>query len=315
MKLRSIYLICEQHYDTVNNFSAAEVSVLSRTMYNISDWLSYMEMLLQLKKINILTERSEKVIESVPEYYRTKDEFRLDDQEWNLVRNANLELKRTMGFVIELYESMGLSTEEKVGIDIKIPQCSDISEYVSYISDLEYIFTKCPFLESKDEKWIFDNVDVGSDWITLLVEFSAAGAVASVLLNNLAAFIDKCIIIRSHYLSTQKQKIELENEKENEEYKQSVTKYLDSIYAKAVDNAIKEMEEISGYTVKNDDGDDKGRIQEAFNRMGKLIDKGVQIYSTIDSPEETKLLFEPLEMHYEKIEDKLKFLVKKEDKE
>lgn len=315
MKLRSIYLICKENYDIIANFSAVELRTTEplRKMYRVSNWLSYISRLLKLSEIDILKNRCEKVINAIPEWYINENEFNLSNIDWERVKNFNNDIAKEMKVIIKLYNSMGLSTDEKIGIDIKIPPCNELSEYVSYVSELDFIFSKCPFLQSDNEKWIFDNVDVGSDWITLLVEFVGVATGVSVLLKNLAVFLDKCVIIRSHYLDTVKQKAELEKEEKDEEKKKNIIEYIERLYQKEVEKAINELEEVSGYKVENNDGDEKGRIKETFNRMGKLIDKGLQIYSTIDAPKEAQILFEPLEEKYENIEDKLKFLEKKED--
>lgn len=315
MKLRSIYLISKEHYSEISAFGVSQEKVNGVTMYRISNWKEYMNILLQLQRIDLYRERAGKIIDAIPEYYVTKDFFRLDAADWRRVEEANRDLKNVVKIVIELYESMGFAVDEKIGIDIKMPPCKDITEYAGYINDLNYVFTKCPFLQTDQEKWIFDSVDVGSAWITLLIEGGAILTGGSILLNNLAAFIDKCIAIKSHYISTQEQKLELKKTMHDQARREIIEEYIDSDYRKCVDAAIKEMEEISNYHVENIDGDENGRIEEAFKRMGDLIDKGLQIYSTIDSPKETKLLFEPLEMHYESIEEKLKLLMQKDNKE
>ena len=49
------------------------------------------------------------------------------------------------------------------------------------------------------------------------------------LLNNIAAFVDKCIVIRSHYLTLHKQKHELEQDQRAADEKATISKYLDEM--------------------------------------------------------------------------------------
>lgn len=56
-----------------------------------------------------------------------------------------------------------------------------------------------------------------------------------------------------------------------------------------------------------------GRIEQCFEKMGVLIEKGLQIRASIDSPSETKALFEPLEMKYLEIGNTLKLLEKNKE--
>lgn len=116
-------------------------------------------------------------------------------------------------------------------------------------------------------------------------------------------------------MTTQKQKIELEAEKRNENEKEIISKYIDDSYKKVVDAAIKELEEVTKYSVKNEDGDEIGRIEQCFEKMGILLDKGLQIRASIDSTNEAQALFEPLEMKYLSISDNLKLIEKNEDNE
>lgn len=94
-------------------------------------------------------------------------------------------------------------------------------------------------------------------------------------------------------------------------------RYVDTIYKKEVESCIGELETITSYKIKNNDGDENGRIKQCFEKMGNLIEQGVQIYSTIDCPIETKALFEPLKTKYISIEKQLKLIEekKKEDEE
>jgi hypothetical protein len=69
-------------------------------------------------------------------------------------------------------------------------------------------------------------------WLTFFVVGTVGLAGGSMLLNNIAAFIDKCIILRSHFLTTQKQKYELEAEKTDKEKKISYWSILTSYILK-----------------------------------------------------------------------------------
>ena len=165
------------------------------------------------------------------------------------------------------------------------------------------------FFQDEHELLEFENVDIGSFWLT----FSVVGGVVtgSLLLNNIAAFIDKCIIIRSHYLTIEKQKAELEKARIEGKQKEELINSLDTVYKITVKNAINELEDFTKYHIA--DGDERERVEQTLEKLGKLIDKGLQIYSTIESPEEIKTLFKPLEMRYLAVGEKLKLLEDKED--
>lgn len=312
MKLRNIYRICSSNYKTIREVVATDVIINGRNGKRVRGWNSARRALEDLQKINSLREKVVIFLNSVPVFFIMEDSFEISTTEWEKIAKAKHNLLSTMENIIQLCEGMGIETEAKIGLDIKLPIYNDFSEYAKYINDIEFVLTKCPFLDVKDEKLEFNNVDVGSTWLTFFV---AGGAVmaGSVLLNNIASFVDKCIIIRSHYLSVKNQKIQLENEKRKEQEKEIISKYIDELYKKEVDKAIEELEQITGYSVENKDGDERGRIEQCFNKMGSLIDKGLQIRSNIDSPKETQVLFEPLEMKYISVFDSLKLIDKNEE--
>ena len=99
---------------------------------------------------------------------------------------------------------------------------------------------------------------------------------------------------------------------ENDE-KQKIYDGLNKVYQAYVDNIVTEMEKETGIELKN--GEERGVVTQSFEKANMLFDKGMQIYSTIDSPREVKLLFEPLEMKYLSISDELKLLENKDEVE
>lgn len=214
-----------------------------------------------------------------------------------------------MSAIIDLCESMGMSAEEKSGIDIKIPPNCDFTDFRKIMDDLEFIFLKCPLFKSDTEELKFESVDVGSTWISFIV----LSVGTSIILNNIAAFIDKVIIIRSHRLTLEMQETELNKSKMDEKEKLELLKNINKLYKTYVSNAVSDLEEMTKCKLK--DGDERGKVEKAIEKAEKLIDKGLQIYPMIDSSKETKLLFEPLKMKYLSIADEIKLLTDKKAKD
>lgn len=218
-------------------------------------------------------------------------------------------IKGKIDCIIQLYESLG-QEEQEIGLDIKVPETDDITEFKKYIDGLEFVFTKCPFFQSNDASLKFKSVDIGSTWLIIGVACATIAA-GSVLLNNIAAFIDKCIVIKSHKQTYLMQRQQIEKSNRDQKMKEEIIKYVEETYKISVENAIEDLEETTGYQLQ--DGDERGRVEQSFERLEKLLDKGMQIYTSIDSPPETKALFEPLEMHYLSIAEGLKRIEKKPD--
>lgn len=211
---------------------------------------------------------------------------------------------------IALIDTMSGNCKEALGLEIKLPDLNDITELKKYIDGLEFIFTKCPFFQNNDANLKLETVDSGSIWFGFGV-VCASLAVGSVFLNNITAFIDKCYVIKSHSLTCTRQKQEIENAKIEQREKEELLKNIDRLYRISVENAIRELQATTGCPIQ--DGEEMGRAEQSFEKMIKLLDQGLQIYASIDSPQEVKALFEPLKMYYLSTEKELKKIEKKSE--
>lgn len=308
MKLRNIYYLCKKYKKVI------EVNdlVFSNYMYSFAEEQGYKEALEKLGQIECLQK-------SIEDHMQAIEKVLGDDA---AVQNSNLEKKfyetrralfDKINTIISLYESMDRPKEELPGIDIKLPDTSNFSDFKKIIDEIDFIITKCPFLQSEKESLQFAGIDVGSQWLSFVISGMAIVVSGSMLLNNILAFVDKCIVIRSHYLTTESQKQEVEKSKTDQNEKAELIKNINKIYKIQVDNVIKELEEETGYTIS--DGDEKGRTEQALQKAAELIDKGLEIVASIDTKQEIKVLFEPLEMKYLSIENKLKVIEDKKKKE
>lgn len=335
MKLRDIYFLCKNNYACIyrfigrvefsgNNKLQRELSLIKR-IEDIENFDSLEEdthiFLVDLERVYQATKRLSE-IECLHFYIRDfLDEIsifpfdyvnpvKVNKKTLEKILIAREHLLFAIHCIAHLYRNMELDTKEIIGLDIKLPANHDFTEFKNNIDDLEFIFTKCPFFQHESESLKFQNVDVGSTWLTFFV-VGASIVTGSILLNNVAAFIDKCLTLRSHYITIEKQKKELEHDNIDRAEKEKMISYLNRTYQKTVDTAIKELEEITNHDIE--DGDERIRSVQAFERLERLLGKGLQIYSTIDSPEETKALFKPLEMKYLEINKQLRLFEDKEE--
>jgi len=308
MRLRNIYVLCNENLDKIKAIKGT-TSANNSSYTVVTGWNSFLEAYNKLNEIAFLNDDISNLVSSVPEIYRHQKQFTVTNTEWSkIIQNRN-ELVSSMVSVIKLYESMELNSEEKIGLDIKLPKCEDFSDFKKYIDELEFILYKCPFFKIEGEDLKFKTLDVGSMWLNFLVVGASIGA-ASIILNNIAAFLDKCIIVKSHKITVEQQEMQLQSMTMEEKQKKEILKGIKQIYQAQVDTIISELEKETGVKLKN--GEERGVVSQAFDKANVLIDKGLQIYSTIDSPKEVKALFEPIEMKYFSISEGLKKL---EDKE
>lgn len=294
MKLRDIYVTCKRSYaiicDGINEkpFNISSVNEGTRLLSDIEFLQGHVNQLLRL----------------LPK--RGKD-YLLQEAE-----AALQQLLSEIRVIINLCESLGLDNEEIIGLDVKLPVNNSLTDLKGYISDLEFVFTRCPYFKSEEESIEFRSIDIGSVWLNFVVVGGVLGA-GSIILNNIAAFIDKCIILRSHYLTTLQQKNELEKAKMENDERKAIFESLDKMYKIMVDNAINELEKACD--CKSKDGEERGIVEQSVYKIIKLMNEGLQIYSAIDSPKEVKALFEPLEMKYLTLNNELKLIEKDNNQE
>ncbi len=196
-----------------------------------------------------------------------------------------------METIIDLYEGMNIG-EGGNGIDIKMPPCDDLKDYILYLKDIDFIFTQCPFLQCENEILKFESVDVGSNWL----KFVVTSATTCMILNNTAALVDKALILRSHYISIQQQEEMLKSIQLKNELTSAQIETFNLLRKSYVDAAISSLENDCG---KIDNPEERDKAERALEKLEILLEKGCEIYATLDSPEETQALFPEIQGNLE----------------
>lgn len=243
MNLQSIYIFCVENISAIQNLKGQTDNIKGAngstiTVANIQNWLAAEYALNKIKEIAYLESYVVRLKKSVPQIFITDDLFQVKNDTWNNISSAKNALLRSMQDVIDLYESMGLAKKEDRagqiehsvnGFNIEIPKNTEFSTYAGYIKDISLILDQCPYLKAENEKIVFKGTDVGLLWLTFIVAVGAVGTattVSSVILNNLASFIDQVIIIRSHKVNLDQQIGNLKRTTEMNEGQKFVEDYL-----------------------------------------------------------------------------------------
>lgn len=200
---------------------------------------------------------------------------------------------------------MNITSGEENDIDIKLPPCEDLKEYINYLKEFNFIFTQCPFLQFENETLKFESVDVGSNWIRL----AAASTSTCILLGNIGSLVDKSIILRSHYITVQQQEEILKAVQMKNELAKEQKQTFDLLRKANIDDAINQLQKQCG-DLK--DGEEKGKAEKSLKKLCELIDKGAEIYASIDALEDVQVLFPEIQGNLELPGELIKYL---EDKE
>lgn len=288
MRLYNIYYLCKKLIDV---FEKERILLDDDSLktYNIVDLDEYWVAIDSLKSIPLFKSITNKIHDAIT--FSTRDKLIVDSDIRTKFESYNNTLKNQMSSIIELYESLNIP-ETHTGIDVKIPKCEDLKEYIKYLNEIDFIFTQCPYLLHKDETIKFETIDVGSQWLNFIIELSAGSAAVFYILNNLALVLDKVQELRSHYYSIKQQKEALkvaQNKAELSDGEKEIFNMLKTHYMSEVVSSLEEK--ISPL----EDGDQRGRLEKSLDKLCVLLDKGVEIYASLDVPKDIQVLFPALD--------------------
>lgn len=195
------------------------------------------------------------------------------------VRRSEMSLKA-------IFEEVGIS-EREYGFDIKLPPNVTLRDLSVLIKNLDSVFSQCPLFRKDDGQITYSGVDVGSTWLTFIV----IGTGAIYILNKLAEFVDKCLIIRSHWLTCKQQEESLRRLKLSNEILNELENKNQAILEKAKEQVVSEL------AASNDivDPEDNERLKYAMNVFIEQMNKGMEIYACVGAPQEIKAIFPAVE--------------------
>lgn len=282
VRLYNIYYICNI---TVDKIRDVRFELNSKKTYNILGWKEATESMLILRKVPFLLEYVDDAIKSVPAYVREDKNPEIDNATCSKVKIKIQKLQEKIETVIELYESIQ-NGEAQEGIDIKIPNCASLKEYIQYMKDIDFVLGQCPFISKSEEKIVFNTVDVGSMWLSFFVK-AAAGSYA--ILNVISKMTELALKLKSNNVVIKQQEEMLETMRQKNAIGQEVIDVFKKMKDKMLDESVSELEQECKMSIT--DPEERDRARRSIETLAELIEKGVEIYSAIETPEEIKVLF------------------------
>lgn len=283
MRLYNIYYICKAALPDLN-LSVERYNNGSRKIIN---WASYKKTLQVLFNIDFIKKDVLAAFEVLDPIDREQLTPQIGTDTYNeLVKKNDLILTKVTT-VIDLYKSMKNGTS-KPGIDIKIPPCNSLKDYIKILDDIDFILTQCPYLKNENEEIKYKGTDVGSDWITFAIVISGAVSTGFVILNNLASLMHKAISLMSN-----KKILDMQEETyKTMQLKNEITQETIDAFKRMKEITYKKyVDELQNELGKLDDGEEEGRVSKSLEKLANLIDKGVEIQTSIETPKEIKVLF------------------------
>lgn len=301
MRLYNIYYICKSVYEDINQFTSI---IPSNATQKMTSWISYKKALMNLSTIDFIKNDVMSAYNVLNPIDREKTAPEVGAVIYNELVRKNVIILSKISAVIDLYESMKGGTSQP-GIDIKIPKCDSLKDYIEILKEIDFIINQCPYLRSENEKIEYKGTDVGSDWITFAILVSGAATTGFVILNNLAAIMNKVISLMSNKkvfdMQEETYKTMLLKNEVTQETINAFEKMKEITYKQYVDELQEELGKVS-------DGEEEGKVAKSLEKMANLIDKGVEILTSIETPKEIKVLFPYTESQQSLPDGLLKYL-------
>lgn len=303
MKLYNVYRLCKQNVDF---FYKNHIIDKGNGINTIESWEEIQRRFGKLSKIPVFKKDIETYLKTVPSIEREEEEPKISSKLASKLSAQEIDIYNKIYNIIELYESMGLNDEDNSNaIDIKLPACEDLDEYISYLKDLNFIFSQCPFLQRDGEVIKFGSVDVGSNWLKLTI----TAASISVILTNTASLLDKALALRSHYITIQQQEEMLRSMQIKNELAEEQVRTFKQLKDAGMEIVIQRLEKDHGIQL---DPEERDKTERILDKLILFLDKGGEIYASLDAPEDIQLLFPEIQGDLELPENIIKYL---EDKE
>lgn len=285
--MKYVYHLLKRNLETLENFQLVnDPYKLGNSTTNrgkVLNWQASRLAFLEIKRIPMFNDFSSMILED-PYFANEKDTFHIPYDTYQKIQSKYNHFMVQVNTIISFFDSVGFSENES-GFDVKMPTTEDFDEFSKNVELFNKALNQCPFLCVENEKIKLKKTDIGSIWF----EFFIIATGSSIILANLAKIVDKCLKIISHYKTIKLQEELYQKAKLGTEQMQNIVDCNKKVMDVLTDECIKELkEEIPNIEIK-DDGTE--RIRYTLDSLVKLMDKGMEIYASIDASQEVKDLF------------------------
>ena len=307
MRLKYSYYLLTETYSSLKKIEYFKPTIMDvflgeKNTFFIYDYEKLISNLNNIQKLSILEQPVAKLLHLIKNgEYDDFDETLLlkEADDFHDFKHTVDVLKKKLKLLIDFCDELNLVSKTS-GFDVKMPPTQDLNEFSENINLLSKAISQCPYLISDTEKIVLNKTDIGSIWF----EFAVNSVITSGILLNFAIIIDKCIKIASHRLVLKQQEEEYRAAQFKNELLKDLIDNNKKITAALIDTQIKQLqEELPNVQLK---GDDAERVRFSIETIVNLMDKGMEFYASIDSPQEIKDLFPT--------SDELNFLPKQKEK-
>ena len=142
-----------------------------------------------------------------------------------------------------------------------------IKDYIKCLNDIEFVLFQCPYLRDKDETIKFASVDVGSNWISLLVTGVVATTGISVILSNLAVILNTAMELKAKWKTLKYYENIIDEKEDLFEKNKEVMTFLREKEMQIILNSLQDsIGEVN-------DPEEETKVEKTIERLAGLLDR------------------------------------------
>lgn len=279
MRLYTMYYLCKAKREVFQNVNG-EQTVSNKDEYRIDTWTDIRKGIDDLYGIESLRIYLDIIYHCVPTPYKYLDYVDFTRAMLENFKKCIDNLVIAINTIINLYESLGYE-ESNNNLEIRLPEGLELNEMSKLTDDLNFVFQQSPFIEREQGNGKILKTDVGSIWLVLIG--------SSAFLTSVGYMVSMVTKARADFIAIRHSEAILGEMKIREELLGEIKKEFIEQKNLITEKYIAELTEKTGIKIEN--GEEQGKAITCLEKLDKWLDKGMQIYASIDTPREIQVLF------------------------
>lgn len=287
MRLYNVYYLCKVSIDGIQGLDYRKNDYPNgQSDITVLGWHKAMQSYEIVSEIDFLKEEVNMLQAAIPTYGQNTEDPNVSMATYNAVRSWNYQLLTKMQAIIDLHESAGDTVEGQAGIDIKVPKCDSFKEYIQYLKDLDFVFSQCPLISQSSEEIVFNTVDVAPMWLSFFIKAERG---QNYILSTLSKMTEVAMKVKANWVVVKQQEAILKRLQQNNEVGEEIFEVYKKVKNAMLDDSVTDLEKACEAQISNPE--DRDRAARSIEIFAQLIEKGAEIYCSIDTPEEIKVQF------------------------
>lgn len=287
MRLYNVYYLCKVSIDGIKGLDYRKNDYPNgQSDITVLGWKKAVQSYEIVSEIDFLKEEVEVLQAAIPAYAQNAEDPNVSMATYNAIRSWNYQLLTKIQAIIDLHESVGDTVEAQAGIDIKIPKCDSFKEYIQYLKDLDFVFSQCPLISQSSEEIVFNTVDVAPMWLSFFIKAEKG---QNYILSTLSKMTEVAMKVKSNWVVVKQQEAILKRLQQSNEIGAEVLEAYKKVKNAMLDDSVTDLETACESQITNPE--DRDRAARSIEIFAQLIEKGAEIYCSINTPEEIKVQF------------------------